>query len=550
MSDPERRYRHAGAIIASALMVFVLGGLALERQPDLAGARRALRGNAGLAGLLDDGIAGRALAEAATRFGARGLLRVRPESLPSTLVLSEEQLQGKLPVVSIVADEDALHDPDTGIIANMQETGPEWERLSWISFWEEGVLELGSRAGLRLHGDTSRGAGMPSFRLHFRPIYGATSATGGRFFGAEARPAAVVVLHVVLRAGFYPNVFVFEVARRLGLPVSEFRPARVFINGEERGVYVLTERVMPDGWGRSYFGHSDFYMSIYKGETKRRSGEAHAEIERWATDNAPMTMEQIAERIDVDNLTKHLLALMFCFTTDWAQGAALLDRTDPEARWFWLHWDMDQSFYSRGRLAGKAWEQPVMELITLDAETSFLEGHGILTDERHTRRHTIDLRRILFNQLLEDPDYQAYFLRVVSDALNHQLTPSFFDSMLARYEFLARQPGVFGDMDMHAYLENRPAFLRAEVARHFGLGDPQTVQLLGPDDVEYTVDGFPERGPWQGTYFPGQEVRLSITSSHRDRLLHWEVNGETIDAEELVLAVDTPTQIRPILAES
>jgi hypothetical protein len=533
-------------VIAAALFGFVAGGAFVERHAYFADARDTLRGRAGPAGMPDEGNVGRAVARALERYGANAGFWRRPEALPSSLVLTPEQVAGELAVISIVADDDHLYGPDIGLMTNMRETGPDWERLAWASLWEDGELVAGSRVGLRVQGDSSRHVGDPSFRLHFRPMYGASSVTGARFLGPDADPAAAVVVHVVRHRGLYTDLFLFEIARRLGLPTVEFRPARTFLNGEARGVYVLTERVMPDGWGLTHFGDPDFYMYVYKGETKQPSRDAHAGLTEWVSAPAPLTMQRAAERIDVDNLTRHLFTLMFCFTTDWAQGAALLDRNDPAARWFWLHWDTDQSFYRRGITEVENWEQPFMELITLEADLDELEAFGIVTDERHTNRHLDDVRRLIFLRLLETPEYRDHFVRVATDILNHELTSAYLDDMLARYQALAESPGIFGGFDVGAYLRRRPDFARAEIARYFGLSAPVTVVVETPPSSTLMIDGYLESGVYEGRYYPGQTLTVE-PSTDGPTIAGWQMGDRRVEGERLEIVVDEPVRVRPLV---
>ena len=431
----------------------------------------------------------------------------------------------------------------------MRATGPEWERLASVSLWKDGELVVGSRAGLRIHGDSSRYQGDPSFRLHFRPTYGASRISGGRLLGPDAAPATAVVVHVVRDQGHYPNIFVFEIARRLGLPTVAFRPARVYLNGQPRGIYVLTERVMPDGWGLTHFGDNDFFMYVYKGETKQPSRDAHTALEEWVEENQPLTMERAAERIDVANLTRHLFTVMFCFTTDWAQGASMLDRDHADPKWFWMHWDMDQSFYLRGSNRLEPWQQPFFELVTLQGTRDELEAYGIVTDDRHDARHRQDVRRMLFIQLLRDPQYRRYFVRFATDALNHELTPAFFDDMLVRYSSLEPGPGVYSRVDLGEYLRRRPDFVRSEMANRFNLGSPWIVRVDAPESLAMVIDGFPETGPYTGVYYRQQtfSVRLAAEDAPR-RLSHWVVDGERVDGAQLRLAVTEAHVIRPVLA--
>ena len=59
----------------------------------------------------------------------------------------------------------------------------------------------------------------------------------------------------------------------------------------------------------------------------------------------PLTVNAVAESIDIDNMTSWFLAVVFAGTRDAYQGPGqFLDRTRAEGGWFWVNWDMDQSF--------------------------------------------------------------------------------------------------------------------------------------------------------------------------------------------------------------
>jgi len=532
--------------IAVALAAFLLGGAVLERLDYFQGARDTLQGQAGPAGMPNDGNVGGVVAMALERYGAGSIFGRLPEALPSSLMVPPERRRGRFPVLSIAADDDYLNDPETGLMRNMERTGPDWERLATVSLWEGGELVVGSRVGLRIHGDSTRFRGDPSFRLLFRPMYGANNRAGGRLLGPDAAPAAAVVVHVVRWRGTYPNIFVFELARRLGLPTVNFRPARVFLNGQPRGIYVLTERVMPDGWGRTHFGNDDFYMYVYKGETQPASQAAHAELAQWARANAPLTMAQASERIDVANLTRHLITVMFAFTTDWAQGAALLDADDPDARWFWLHWDMDQSFDLRGTIEVEPWQQPFLQLVTLAGTRDELEAWGIVTDDRHFARHRDDLRRVLFLQLLRDPDYERYFVRTVTDVLNHELTGAYLQNLLRRYRALEQAPGVYTRVDLGDFFRHRPDFVRADVARAFELGDPVPLRVQAAAPLQLSIDGYAETVPWEGAYFRGQTVTVEARGDAP--VDHWLIDGRRVEGGPVEVVINGPMTIEAVAA--
>lgn len=533
--------RRAACVVGMALVLFLLGGRGLERLPALRHGRESLRGHAGVSGLPDNGSVARVLAEATGRWRpARSLLSVSAEEIPSSVVLDRASIEAsQLPVLSFVADPDHLWDETYGILANPTRTGRQWERPVWVSLWEHGELRLGARAGLRVHGDSSRYVeGKQSLRLYFRGSYGSSPEDASALLGTDIAPASVVVLRDAEPDGLYPDVFAFDIARRIGSVAPAFRPVRVFRNGQELGVLVLTERVMADGWGLTRYGDANFHMYVYKGESSRPSVRAYDEMEAWLLEGDDLSLAEAAERVDVENLTRHLLALMFCFTTDWAQGAMVQERDDPAARWFWVHWDMDQSFTRRGTVPGPPWEQPVMELLTLEADIETLESHGIVTDERHRRRHHGDPRRLLFVRLLRDPDYRELFLRITAEVLNHRLTPEFFDALLARHAPLGGSGGRFGGVNLERYFSERPEVLRREIAGALETGAPIEVRVRAPIGQRFRVDGREKRGDWTGVYFPGQTVRLESPEGV------WQLEGTPSGGRELVLAPVSDVEVR------
>ena len=67
----------------------------------------------------------------------------------------------------------------------------------------------------------------------------------------------------------------------------------------------------------------------------------------WVLHTRPLTMKTVSQRVNIDNLTRWFLAVAFCATRDAYQGPGqFLDETKQEGGWFWVNWDMDQSFRS------------------------------------------------------------------------------------------------------------------------------------------------------------------------------------------------------------
>ena len=149
----------------------------------------------------------------------------------------------------------------------------------------------------------------------------------------------------------YPNAIALDVGRQNGAVTPAFVPVRTFLNGVDQGNYLLIEHVSPRGWGRSHFGHDDFLMFIDRSQSgDDRSQQRYEQLVTWVeTAPSPLSMAAVAEHVDLDNLLRHLFTFIFCGTTDWNQGAAVLDNTAAKTRWFWVHWDLDQRRVRQGR---------------------------------------------------------------------------------------------------------------------------------------------------------------------------------------------------------
>ena len=536
-------------IISLGLLGFVVGGSALENAPRLQSAKSALRGKSAPAGLPDDG--GGRLSEATARllgsFASGGLFSEAAETMPSS-ILAASDLRHELPSLSLATDDDSLYDPETGILVNRQGRGREWERLAWVSLYEQGRLQAGMRVGLRLQGDSSRrSADLVSFRLLFRPEYGSSPRQAGRLLGADGAPtAALVVRRMNRRYGRYPDLFAFEIAQKIGSRVPDFRPVQLYLNGEPMGVTVLSQHVSREGWGQPFFGDLNFEMYAYKSDDG--GSDAYDELASFAANHGPLTLEAASEMIDVDNLTRHLLTVMFCGTSDWAQGAVARDRDDPAARWLWLHWDMDQSFAWWGHEQQSPWDQPAAQLVTLTRPLAVLQRRGVVGNTPQAMRHLGDPRRRLFNRLVQDPGYRAFLAQRASDTLNHLIDREWLAELADRYAFLEAADGTYGGFDLREFFNQRAQKMRTDLSRELGLGPTFRVQVSGPPRTEYEIDGFDERGHYTGDYFEGQSVRAEVVGAHRAGFSHWLVNGERVDGRELVLVpVKRQTRIRPVL---
>jgi hypothetical protein len=459
--------------------------------------------------------------------------------MPSSVVVDEKNFRDGWPLISIVTDANNLYGPE-GIITNATRRGRQWERLAYVSYYENGQLLFSSGAGVRIHGGESRKSKIKpqSFRLYFRKDYGADQFGPGILFEPESEPLKRLVLRIDWPLD-WPFIcpFAFDVIRQIGGIAPDAKPVLFLLNGEPMGIYWFCEHLSKRQW-RSRFGHDDFLFYRYKSVNDEETLKTYGEIVRWGRDRREkMTLEEAAKHIDVDSLSRYIFSIMFCGDTDGFQGVAVLDKNRSDSKWFWINWDPDHSFQDRYRYKSKnkkrkIWEQDAIEIVI---------NKGLI-------------RSVLFTRLLKESlQYRRNFVRLVADELNHRIDAEFLNSRINYYEQLAISYGM-EDLSFankyRLFAQHRGAFIREQMARYCGAGESLSCEVKGADGIEYEIDGYPERAGYQGWYFKGQPIRVKIVGRHARVFSHWLVNGKKVAVSELVYPVSSATVIEAVLKQS
>lgn len=344
------------------------------------------------------------------------------------------------------------------LLANPGMRGRRWERLGRVAFLADGKVTFESVVGVRIAGRSSRFLPVKSFRLFFRSSAGATRPTA-QAVGLDGEvPYESLVLHGDVRpygqtAGFhYSNSVAYAITRRLGLMTAATVPVTLVINGGKPAPYVTTEHLTA-----ALLQHRLGVDSLVRydlrevGDRARLSAVGplaqlrarYGPIEGW-------TMEQVGTVVDLDNLVRWLLSILFNGTQDTAQGILIQDLGRPTAQWYWIPWDYDVSF---GRLdAPGATDIDEYHLRWLKRAEPPDEHDARATLLRHLFRTSEPFRQ----------RFQAAFL-VARDSL---LTPEFIEATVAEFEAAAATHGI-ADRRYQAlirqFLARRPAVLTAQL---------------------------------------------------------------------------------------
>lgn len=447
-----------------------------------------------------------------------------PASVPSSLVVPDAEIESGLALLSVYTDEASLHDPERGLLTNTVATGREWEVPATVSFFEAGQLVYAGSAGLRVHGGKSRiGSPVQSFRLHFRREYGARQFMPGVLFEGRSDPISTLVVHNDLREDrrerwwHLVNPLAYDIARQMGALTPETKPVRFLLNGEVQGAYVLTSHVR-EPYMQARYG----YEQLATADTRTRRG-----LRRAIAAIRPLTMVAVDEVLDLESLTRWFMSVVFCAVTDPFQGVVFLDESEPDARWFWVNWDMDHSFMDLYRQAPRRapWRHDTF---------------------RTTLRKARVESQVVTRLLAEDPAYRSYLARLLTEALNHQITPAFLAQRFAHYRDVAHAFEVEHTEyleELEEFLTRRPGEIRTQLAEYAEMGPLYTVTVESAREVMLNIDGHREPTGYVGQYFAGQEVRVSLLADDPD-FVGWSVNGRAVTLDEAWHRVGADTVIR------
>lgn len=270
----------------------------------------------------------------------------------------------QVPVVSLTADPEALYGMDTGIIANPEEKGREWERPAHFEYFlPEGTRELSMNVGVRINGAYSRRFEMKSFRLYARSEYDTQKNFKYDFFSEGLIPAVEKngekkniekFKRLLLRGGgnesdawettFFRDILIQSLMTGTSLDLQSYQPAVVYVNGEFYGILNIRER-MDDRYLASHYNCGEEDVVIY-GFKYNKDEDGHVILPPAGQDAFEVVAEEgpeeevsffeeafdfvtgndmsdeafyqkAQEYFDMENFIDYLCLQMYCGNTDW-----------------------------------------------------------------------------------------------------------------------------------------------------------------------------------------------------------------------------------------
>lgn len=460
-----------------------------------------------------------------------------------------------MPVISLVTEEGNLTNPQTGIFANVQGRGSEWERPVHITFFEaDGTLAFAQDAGIRLFGSSTRGLAQKSFRITARKeeYFNTDKYDGaGKFryalfpdrLQSSGEPLAAYD-SIVLRNGGNDSILVGEDNSRISfmrdglaalitqkaapeVDAMAYRPVVVFLNGEYYGIMNMREFENKKYIQNVYGIEDEEGIAVISTEMDTSNGGRYdgtwfyynqddgpkGELQQFVTllddivSKGRYTYEEAAERIDMDNFMKYCAINLFLCNTDWPHNnvrvwryagdnpGALADSSAADGRWRFMLKDADVGL---GRYICGMYEGYPIELYTKADSENF---------------------RLLLCQYLDFEDQSGY----------PSVTENFYPDTLqiqGLFYFCMRDAGFASGF--YEYCNRLATELWTPEALESLILD--TASLLEEEMKNYLVKDF---GQWQWESSTNYEAWENAVSGERDSLLTWARDRSGADGEFL-----------------
>jgi len=476
------------------------------------------------------------------------------------------------PVMSFVTDPYNLIDEDYGILVRGKDTnrgnaylsetntvynfarkGEEWERAAVMELFTGDAVNrkvsLSTKVGLRVRGWTSRANAQKSFNVYFRQEHGGINNLKDFILipgavQANGKPVTVYKSFMLRNGGndteqtkLY-DVFIQKMFRNREFTTQAAVPCVVYLNGEYWGFYNMQERYSDNHTEYKYGVNRNNVISFDNNELDDgNKGEESLfwDMMEYANQSRyPMSSNEnyaaFREIFDIQNFAEYFAANLYINNVDWPGNNYRLWRTRVkeqgniygDTKWRWQMFDTE---FSMGYYKGGLIRDPFDEANT--ANQNYELFRNLLTNS--------GFRRLFINAMMDiynidfHPDNYIPELTVLADT---------YRPLMADYSERFTGWNVFDEVVNNAkkYLQNiRIALVDNYLPKQFpDIGELKTVTLYAKDETgaplgtSITINTTKislEHGGWQGQYFSGYPISLTVDSLSGYSFADWEITG-------------------------
>lgn len=457
-----------------------------------------------------------------------------------TFIINEEN--HGLPVLSVITDSLNLWGFEEGIYVSGPNASPDypyfgsnfwqpwskWSRLHYFDSNQE--LQATAEFDLEIHGGWSRAEPQKSFRFDFKSAY-----TGSLDYPVfSQKPWIEQVNNINVRSGGQHSIgnkiqdAIFStITGRTHCHNMAYEPCLVYLNGQYFGVYGMREKI-DEQYIEDNFGVSEDRVDLLNSFTVLAGSAAdfdlaHANL--MAIDPTSSSYLQTLEsEFNVENYMDYFILQTYVQNLDWmgilwGVNNVKFWRSQQNGKWNYVLYDTDAGFGYFGA----------------DPSTNFVEWtQSPLVPSQHSE---------LFQRNLQNESFRCNFANRYADLMNTEFIPSNFNATVDGVSGLINQampdhidywqlPDTYGTWvsqveGLKDYNAERINFARQHVNSTLGFDGLVQISLAvepaGAGSIQISTI-IPDEYPWQGIYFNGCPVSITVIENEGYVFSHWQDN--------------------------
>ena len=291
-------------------------------------------------------------------------------------------LYEKYTVISLVTNPENFFDPDIGIYitgssfipnknnvcingCNFLNRGKEWERESSITIFQNGIVSIEEKAGIRIKGASTRGYPQKSFNIYFRKKYGKnkiisdsllpdnTDINGNKINEYDSFSLKAVSDEIPIRDKFSNKMIQ---GRKFLTTPTDMKSAAVFFNGEFWGLYFINEKLDEKFYEKHYHIPKEDILFLKNYQMESGTNDDLMNILNFMSLYSEKDLSNmkdyndVCEKIDIDSLIEHYTAGIYLSTLDWPNlnfgmwknnGSKIENNMYSDGKWRFLTYDLD-----------------------------------------------------------------------------------------------------------------------------------------------------------------------------------------------------------------
>ncbi len=422
-----------------------------------------------------------------------------------------------------------------------------WEKDASFELFENSSQKISQPITARIHGGCSRSFPYKSFKLFSEDSFDK--------YDLIRKEKTTTQASVVLRNSgndynrtLFKDVFIHQLMKPLNIPIQEFRPSIVYINGEFWGIHNLRDRVDNDYLAKIYDvdkNNVDMIKIVFDGPEEIEYGDdkAYNELKTFFKGNnfsSAENFEKAKSLMDMVNFIDYQIAHIFVGNIDWPQNNVRLwrvktsesSKAPKDGKWRWVFFDADRSL----------------------GETVNV-GHSNLSDAI-TRPSNF-----IFTKLLQNPTFKKQFVtrfrELLDSTFKYENSSKLYLEIKKIYEpeiethvkrwniISSKAQWERNCEEVLSYLKFRPDIVKKQLGEQLGL-EMNEVQILNPMSAEIAVNDETQNKSVNKYIERNKILRIKPLKSDRNTFSHWIIGNKTFYETEMEVKVVSDTTILAI----